>query len=208
MGVCGRFSIVILGLLLTRAASAADPGMVEVPTPAPSTPAAAQVVTSADRGPRFSLSVASRGVCFGIGELGCSGGEQFGFGMKYGEVHAGVMFGAGGFRETYLEVAPFVGGEVGTRYYTLARRRSFEFSMAGRATLDLFLSVPPQGPDNKVLVFVNTVGPNLRWMFGDRFGLFFRLGIGWDVGGTVNSPDAKTGVSLAGDAQLGMTVRL
>lgn len=188
--------MVLVALLTSRAASADD---------AP--PSATQVVAVKEPMRRFDFNVASRGICFGIGELGCAGGEQFGFGMKYGEVHVGVMFGAAGFRDTYLVVSPFVGGEIGTRYYTLARRRSFQFSMAGRATLDLFVSVPPNGPDNKVLVFLNTVGPSLRWMFGDRFGAYFRAGIGYDVGGTVNSSDSRAEVSLAGDAQLGMTVR-
>lgn len=209
MGSRWRVGMIVVALLIVGRASADEPppGMVEVPTPLPTPPAAAQVVAPGERGPRFSFDAASRGVCFGFGETACYGGEQFGFGMKYGGVHVGVLFGDTGVHQTYLAVAPFFGGDLGTRFYALAHRGSFEFSMAGRATLDLFINVST-GPDGgQSILFLGAVGPNLRFAFGPRLAMYFRVGVGFDAGGTVGSGDARSGVSPAAESQLGMSVR-
>lgn len=206
----GRRGIVMIVVAIaarTALADAPPPGMVEVPTPPPAPPVAAQVVAPADHGPRFSFDAATRGVCFGFGETGCYGGEQFGFGMKYGGAHVGVLFGDTGVHQTYLAVAPFFGGEVGTRFYALAHRGSFEFSMAGRATLDLFINVSTGSDGGQSIVFLAAVGPTLRFAFGPRFAMFFRAGAGFDAGGSINTSDARSGVGIAVESQLGMSVR-
>ncbi|MCU1276614.1 MAG: hypothetical protein JWM53_160 [bacterium] len=209
MGYCGRRGMLVVALLVIGRASADEPppGMVEVQTPPPTPPAAAQLVAPAEHGPRFSFDAASRGVCFGIGATACYGGEQFGFGMKYGGAHVGVLFGDTGVHQTYLAVAPFFGGELGTRFYALAHRGSFEFSMAGRATLDLFINVSTSPDGGQSILFLAAVGPNLRFAFGQRFAMFFRVGVGFDAGGSVGSGDARSGISLAGDSELGLSVR-
>jgi len=197
--------MIVVALLLARAASADQPGMVEVPGPPPPLPQAlqqapaAQLVASSDRGPRFSFDVASRLICLEVVDsYGCNGGAQFGFGMRYGEVHVGVLGGTAG-GVSYPVVAPFIGGEVGTRHYTLVNHPRWTFGLAGRAALDLLFLVQVHPDSHTDVAFINTVGPSLLWTFGKRTALFFRGGAGWSVlGSTAN---------FAVDSRLGLAVR-
>lgn len=198
----GRRAIVILtAALAARTALADPPGMVEVNTPPPSPPQTVQVEQRAKphERPALSLDVATRMVCLEVLDIyGCNGGAQFGLGMRYGEVHAGVLGGTSG-GVSYPVVAPFIGGEVGTRHYTLVEHPRWTFGLAGRAALDLIFLLRLKPDEQTYVAFMNTVGPSLVWTFGTRAELFFRGGAGWSiVGSTAN---------FAVDSRLGLAVR-
>jgi hypothetical protein len=175
--------------------------------------AASQAVAAVERPARFSFDVASRSVCFDFTSSGCTAGLQLGFGMKYGAIHAGVLFGGYAHCDycgSSLDVRPFLGAEVGTRYYALAHRPSFTFSMAGRATIELVIGLVLHDDTGTLVAFMNTFGPNLRFDFGKRFGVFFRPGIGYFAGGIryADQSENTSGISFMTDLQLGVAIGL
>jgi hypothetical protein len=201
-------------LLLAGVASADPPGMVAAPAPA--APPLQALQSAPARHSRLSVDVTSRGECFGFSSDGCMGGVQFGLGMKYGAVHAGLLFGASNYlgllSGAYLVFRPFVGGEAGTRYYTLSRRRRFTFSIAGRASFDLAVGVAKVLADSDTDIgFINTFGPNLRFGFGGRSSLFLRGAIGYVAGGpiyTTSFEPSPSAITFTTELQLGLSIDL
>ncbi|MCU1278963.1 MAG: hypothetical protein JWM53_2509 [bacterium] len=198
----GRRAIVIITALLAARTALADPaGMVEVNGPTPAAPQAVQVDQKAKphERPALSFDVGTRLVCLEVLDIyGCNGGAQFGLGMRYGEVHAGVLGGTDG-GVSYPVVAPFIGGEVGTRHYTLVEHQRWTFGLAGRAALDLIFLLRLKPDEQTFVAFMNTVGPSLVWTFGKRAELFFRGGAGWSIVGS--------SANFAVDSRLGVAVR-
>lgn len=198
----GRRAIVMMVAAFAARTAFADPaGMVEVQNAPSPSQTVQETKQPLPREPRsYSLDVASRLVCLEVLDIyGCNGGVQFGFGMRYGEVHAGVLGGTAG-GVSYPVVAPFIGGEVGMRHYTLVQHPSWSFALAGRAAVDFILLLQVKPDEHTYFALINTVGPSLVWTFGKRAELFFRGGVGWSL--------VSSSANFAVDSRLGFAYRL